>query len=258
MRVAASFEELVAEGESVPLEGWDFSWFEGRATEERPSWGYTRLALPRIAAARCLLYVQTGGGEVLAEMLSRAARKPRTVVAAEPWPPNVGVARRTLASHGARVVRVEEEGGLPFEDGVFDLVVSRHPTVVLWPEITRVLRPGGTYFAQHIGAASNRELAEFMTGPRPVSDRMSAERAVAEAEAAGLRVVELREEALRAEFMDVAAVVHFLRKVVWTVPGFSVERYRARLKALHEKIQREGPFVSHAQRFLIEATRPAH
>jgi hypothetical protein len=24
----------VAEGETVPVEGWDFSWFEGRATEE--------------------------------------------------------------------------------------------------------------------------------------------------------------------------------------------------------------------------------
>jgi len=43
----ATFEELVAEGDSVPLDGWDFSWFEGRATEERPSWGYARLLVPR-------------------------------------------------------------------------------------------------------------------------------------------------------------------------------------------------------------------
>jgi hypothetical protein len=33
-----TFDELVAEGEAVPTEGWDFSWFDGRATEERPSW----------------------------------------------------------------------------------------------------------------------------------------------------------------------------------------------------------------------------
>jgi hypothetical protein len=38
-----TFEQLLAEGGSVPLEGWDFSWFEGRATEERPRWGYSRL-----------------------------------------------------------------------------------------------------------------------------------------------------------------------------------------------------------------------
>ncbi|MCL2393912.1 MAG: hypothetical protein FWC87_04415, partial [Acidimicrobiaceae bacterium] len=35
-----SFEELLVEGESVRVEGWDFSWFEGRASEQRPSWGY--------------------------------------------------------------------------------------------------------------------------------------------------------------------------------------------------------------------------
>lgn len=45
MRVALRFDELVAEGESVPVRGWDFSWFEGRATEERPSWGYSGCSL---------------------------------------------------------------------------------------------------------------------------------------------------------------------------------------------------------------------
>ena len=53
---------------------------------------------------------------------------------------------------------------LPFVDGVFELVVSRHPVVVLWNEIHRVLRPGGTYLSQQIGAGTNRELTEFMMG----------------------------------------------------------------------------------------------
>ena len=35
-----TFDELIAEGDAVPLAGWDFSWFDGRATEERPPWGY--------------------------------------------------------------------------------------------------------------------------------------------------------------------------------------------------------------------------
>ena len=37
-----SFEELVTEADSVSVDGWDFSWLDGRATEERPSWGYQR------------------------------------------------------------------------------------------------------------------------------------------------------------------------------------------------------------------------
>jgi SAM-dependent methyltransferase len=253
---SASLEDLLAEGEAVPVAGWDFSWFEGRATEERPSWGYTRQAVPRIASADALLDVQTGGGEVLAEMLGRAAKTPRTVAATESWSPNLELARPNLARFGVSVVQVDDPAGLPFADESFDLVVSRHPTITVWPEVARVLRTDGAYFAQHVGARSNRELAEFMMGPLQVSDARSPERAVAEAEAAGLMVLDVRHEALRAEFNDVAAVVYFLRKVVWTVPGFTVDRYRDRLTLLHERIEEEGPFVSYAQRFLIEARQP--
>ncbi|PJT46443.1 SAM-dependent methyltransferase, partial [Streptomyces albidoflavus] len=64
----AGFDALVAEAEAAPVDGWDFSWFEGRATEERPSWGYQRLLAGRLAdpAVRAALDLQTGGGEVLA------------------------------------------------------------------------------------------------------------------------------------------------------------------------------------------------
>lgn len=54
----------------------------------------------------------------------------------------------------------------------------------------------------------------------------------------------------------VLALVYFLRKVLWTVPGFNVEAYRPRLRAMHEHIGRSGSFVSHAERFLIEARKP--
>ncbi len=74
-------------------------------------------------------------------------------------------------------------------------------------------------------------------------------------EAAGLAVVDVREESLRTVFYDVGAVVHFLRKVVWIVPDFTVDRYRQRLAELHDRIQLEGSFVAHAQRFLIEAQK---
>ena len=96
-----------------------------------------------------------------------------------------------------------------------------------------------------------------MMGPQPVRPGRSTDWARAHAEAAGLVVTDLREQALRTAFNDVGAVVYFLRKVLWTVPGFSVPGYLAPLRRLHEKIQSEGPFVAHAQRFLIEARKPA-
>lgn len=241
----------------MPLEGWDFSWFEGRATEERPSWAYTARVVDRIATADALLDVQTGGGEVFAEVLRRAVAVPDVLAATEAYRPNLAPARSTLAPFGVDVVESAEDGALPFADNHFDLVISRHPTVNVWAELARVLAAGGTYLSQQIGAGSNRELTDFMMGPQPVSDHHGAARARAEAEAAGLVVGELCQQSLRVTFDDVGAVVAFLRKVVWTVPGFSVERYRDRLVALHRQIESSGPFVSHAERFLIEATKPA-
>ena len=61
---------------------------------------------------------------------------------------------------------------------------------------------------------------------------------------------------MRVEFFDVGAVVYFLRKVIWTVPDFSVDRYHDRLRALHEQIESDGVFVSTAPRFLIELEKP--
>lgn len=127
-----------------------------------------------------------------------------------------------------------------------------------WGEIARVLAPGGTYLAQHVGPASAFELVEFFLGP--LLDARRGRHPDDEAEQAhrhGLEIVDLRTARTRIEIYDVAAVVYLLRKVVWWVPGFTVERYRDRLRELHEQIGRDGPFVTSSARHLVEARKPA-
>jgi SAM-dependent methyltransferase len=249
--VKRDFERLVAEGAGESTEGWDFSWFDGRATEDRPSWGYARLAAQRLAAASAALDVQTGGGEVL----GHSGVSPPLIVATESWLPNAALAQSRLRPLRGHVVAADNDV-LPFAAGTFDLVLARHPVTTPWNEIGRVLAPGGTFLSQQVGAGSNRELIEFMLGEEPVGTARRPDRHVAAATVAGLDVVDLREERLRVEFFDVGAVVYFLRKVLWTVPGFTVEAYRHRLAEMHEQIVREGSFVAHSERFLIEAHRP--
>ncbi|MGW2748167.1 methyltransferase domain-containing protein [Streptomyces sp. NPDC001450] len=254
-----SFEQLVAEGAAVPTEGWDFSWFEGRATEARPSWGYAQSAGERLARAEAALDVQTGGGEVLDFALGRAgAARPGLVAATEGWSPNVAKATALLRPRGVVVVAAPDDAPLPFADGAFDLVLSRHPVRPDWTEIARVLRPGGAYFAQHVGPSSVFELVEYFLGRQPdeVRGGRDPERERKDAEAAGLEVVDLRAERLRMEFHDIAAVVHFLRKVVWMVPDFTVEAYETGLRSLHERIEKEGPFVAHSSRHLFDVRKP--
>lgn len=256
--VDTTFDALVAEGEAAPTEGWDFSWFEGRATEERPSWGYARRASVRASAAKSVLDVQTGGGEVFAEILRAAKPAPPRVAATEGWPPNARIARGVLSPFGGTVTASDEDARLPVDDASFALVLSRHPVPGRenLAEVARVLEPGGTYLSQQIGERSNAELYEFLLGPQPVEPPTRIERLREQASGAGLEVAELREERTRIEFFDVAAVVHFLRKVIWTVPGFTVEEYRGRLRDIHDVIQRDGAFVSHSSRILLEARRP--
>lgn len=253
MTASRTFEELVAEAGEAPVDGWDFSWLAGRATEERPSWGYQRLMSQRLAASPAVLDIDTGGGEILAG----ADRFPATMAATESWPPNLTAATKLLHPRGVVVVATTGQPLLPFAEEAFDLVVSRHPVSLWWTEIARVLTPGGCYFAQHVGPRSAFELVEFFLGPQPETHPRDPEAEAAAARAAGLEIVELRNERLRMEFLDVGAVVYFLRKVIWMVPGFTIDRYRDRLRQLHEQISVAGPFVAYSSRTLIEARKPA-
>nr|VTO95603.1 Methyltransferase domain protein [Mycobacterium riyadhense] len=244
----------MAEAESAPADGWDFSWLDGRATEQRPSWGYQRQLSGRLANATAALDLETGGGEVLAG----AGNFPPTMVATESWPPNLALAAKLLHPLGVVVVATGDDPVLPFADAAFDLVTCRHPSTRWWSEISRVLRPGGTYFAQHVGPATLTALREHFLGPRP---RNPTERypdvELRRIAAAGLQIVNLQMERLRVEFFDVGAVIYFLRKVIWFIPDFAVEHYLDHLRALHERIQTEGSFVTYSTRALIEARKPS-
>ncbi len=247
-----TFDDLLDEAATVDVSGWDFGWLDGRATEERPPWAYARLMASRLAGVSSALDVDTGGGEVVAE----ASELPPRMVVTESWPPNVERARRLLGPRGVEVVPVEPGKRLPFPDGSFDLVTSRHPVAPDWPELARVLVDGGAYVAQHVGPDSAYELIEYLVGPLSRQHQArDPEREAAAARRADLEIVDLRTARCRMEFFDVGAVVYLLRRCVWWVPDFTVERYRDRLRRMDRQIRVDGAFVAHSTRTLIEARR---
>lgn len=247
-----SFDALVGGAEAADVAGWGFGWLDGRATEQRPSWGYSRMLAARLATARAALDIDTGGGEVVAE----APTLPARMCVTESWPPNAARAHELLAPRGVEVYETDDGVELPFPDESFDLVTSRHPVRPAWEEIHRVLVPGGHYFAQHVGPASAFELIEFFLGPLP-EHRQGRDpgREADAAEKAGLTITDLKTAECRMEFFDIGAVVWILRKCVWWVPDFSVGRYHNKLVELDTRIRSEGAFVAHSTRHLIEAQR---
>lgn len=247
-----SFDELLKEGVEADVQGWGFGWLDGKATEERPPWGYARLLGERLGQVQSALDLDTGGGEVLNE----APVFPACIAATEAWPPNIKKAREHLLPRGVEIVDTSATAMLPFGDQSFDLITSRHPVAPNWLEIYRILKPGGAYLAQHVGPASAFELIEYFLGPLP-EKRICRDpgKEKEEAEIAGLKIIDLRTARCRMEFFDISAVVWILRKCVWWVPDFSVGKYYQQLQTLDQQMRSGHPFVAYSTRHLIEARR---
>lgn len=252
--MADDFDLLVDEAASAPADAWDFAWLHGRASEERPSWRYFDRVRERVPNARRLLDIDTGTGTMLAAL----PQLPRLTVATDSYAPSIERAATRLRPRGVHVVPTQHEvQALPFADASFGLIISRHPVETWWTEIARVLEPGGHYVSQQVGPGSLRELSEFLMGPLPTSSKRDPDLARRAAQSAGLVVDDLKVERTKVVFHDIGAVVYFLRVVVWTVPDFSVDRYRTQLRRLHGHIAVAGAFESASSRFLIDAHRPA-
>jgi SAM-dependent methyltransferase len=246
-----SYEELVTEGLDAPFQGWDFSWMRGRSDQADPSWSYDRRARELIVGATGLLDLCTGGGELLASF----APLPEHSVATESWEPNIPLARSRLAPLGVQV-RVPDGDELPAGDGEFDLVLNRHGDAP-GTEIARALRPGGTYLMQGVGSRNLADLNQALGAPSGDYAETSTLDATSEAlQAAGLEVIDGREEMPEHVIYDVGALVYFLRAVSWQVPDFAVDRYDARLRELDAAIRADGHVVFHDHRYTVEARKP--
>ena len=172
----------------------------------------------------------------------------------ESWPPNAQRARELLNPRGVEVIETSQSAQFPFEDEMFELVLSRHPVRPNWMEISRVLGADGRYLGQHVGPRSAFDLIERFVDVTPeqgLSRHPNAEAAAANA--AGLEVVDLQTARCRMEFFDVGAVVYVLRKCIWWVPDFDVDRYEGTLRRIDDEIRATGSLVAHSTRHLIEA-----
>lgn len=262
-----SVDEEIAEAFAAPVEGWNFAWLDGRASESRPPWSYRRLVKEAAAEARRLLDIDTGGGE----FLSSVAPFSGLVVATEGYPPNVRAAARRLLPLGARVVETasapdnvdqigttpQDDGSvLPFASGAFDLVIDRHSSY--WPsEVRRVLAPDGRFLTQQRGESGNvgSSWPELFGRPAHAHERFTLAFAVEQLEGAGFGIVRAEEADTPMTFHDLAGVVYYLRMVPWAVEAFDAVGDRAALDDIAETIREAGVLEVRGSHLLIDARR---
>jgi len=247
------FEFLVSEAEAQ-FSGWDFSYIEGRESQTPLRWSYVSEALLRVRKSQAVLDMDTGGGEIF----SCLAPFPDVAYATEAYAPNIPIARQRLEPLGVQVVPLEEDEPrrLPFEDETFDLVLNRHG--YYWePELYRIMRPGGIFMTQQVGDRNDIGIRELLSAPNAVADVEWSDlaEAVSNLQAADFQLIKQIEDIYPQRFYDVGAVVYQLKAVPWQIPDFTVERYFDRLKAVHEKIRRDGFVDVLEHRFFIIAEK---
>jgi SAM-dependent methyltransferase len=257
------FDSLLAEAEAQPFKGWDFSWIAKRRTVQPLSWSYPRIVLRHARGSPDMLDLGTGGGELLASLTYR----PPMTVATEAYPPNVSVAARRLHPLNVTVVAVGGEsdnnhqrgrikGKLPFKHGSFHLVINRHESYVA-SEIARILATGGCFITQQVGKQRFHDFHRLLGAfPPPIPRReWTLELAKAQLRAANLRVTDSAKGIEVHSFKDVGAFAWYLKAIPWIVNGFSMRRYRSRLKELHLKCEREGQLKVRLNRFWLKAVK---
>jgi SAM-dependent methyltransferase len=238
--------------ETEPFAGWDFSHLDGRMIDAPLPWDYGTLAADRLDHATTVLDLDTGGGE---RLLALSDHWPATVVATEGYPPNVALARSRLTAAGATLVDLEmsDDVRLPFADASFDLVLNRHGAFPA-DEVARVLRPGGIFLTQQVHGRSLWDLhARF--GVSPPWPHITADYYVPKLTAAGLQITLRQENWGKVRFMDVGALVYFLKAVPWEVPGFAVARHLDVLLSLQDELEQTGELTFNEGRYLLEARK---
>ncbi|WP_017569600.1 class I SAM-dependent methyltransferase [Nocardiopsis halotolerans] len=247
------FDDLVEEAARRPVGGWDFRFLDGRMVEDPLPWSYGERARELVrGAAAPVLDLGTGGGE----FLSGLAPLPAGSRATEGWPPNVPVARRRLAPLAVDVVETGPDGRLPLPSERFGAVLDRHEAYDP-AEVRRVLAPGGVFLTQQVGSDDGYELSDLLEGPPPDRDaHWTPDAAVAGLEGAGLTVVRVLRARVTRRFLDVGALVSYLRMVPWQVPGFDPGASGEALLRLHRRMEEGAPLTCTVHRFLVEAVRP--
>lgn len=251
----ALYQSWLNEEAIAHIHGWDFSHISGRYTEESDlPWNYRDIILQHLTPASRILDLDTGGGEFLLSL----GHPHHLLAATEAYPPNVQLCKETLLPLGVDFRQAGSDLPRPWPDASFDMILNRHGDY-LPEDLMRLLRPGGYFITQQVGAMNDRELVEQLLDPVPELPFPDQHLALAEEKLrqVGFRIEQAKEAFRPIRFFDVGALVWFARIIQWEFPGFSVDGSLDKLYALQKKIDAGGNIDGTIHRYLLVARKEA-
>ena len=237
-----------AEEEIAHIHGWDFSHIDGRYMEDTNfPWNYRQLIGEYLTSDMKLLDIDTGGGEFLLSL----GHPYENTAATENYLPNVQLCKETLLPLGINFRQADGKDKLPFEDARFDVVINRHGDFNP-REIYRVLKAGGVFISQQVGAENDRELVDILCGELPLPfPEQYADKVAAAFQNEGFSILRQEECFTPIRFYDVGALTWFARVLPWEFTGFSVDTHIQNLMKAQHILETEGYIEGKTHRFLI-------
>ena len=241
-----------AEEEIAYIHGWDFSHIHGRHEEDTSfPWDYRTVIREHLRPEMKILDIDTGGGEFLLSL----GHPHENTAAMEYYPPNVALCKEVLLPLGIDFRPGDGKGKLPFDDGCFDLVINRHGDFNA-REIYRVLKPGGCFVTQQVGAENDRELAALLCGVSPCPfPEQTLPAIIGKFSEAGFEILRAEESFRPMRFFDVGALVWFARVLPWEFVGFSVDTHLENLLYAQRILEETGCIEGRTHRFLLVAQK---
>lgn len=243
-------QEWLREEEIAHIHGWDFSHIRGKYEEGNDlPWDYRDIIKKYLSPDMKLLDIDTGGGEFLLSL----GHPHHNLAATESYPPNVELCKEVLLPLGIDFKEADGcDESYPFEERTFDMVINRHGEFNA-KEIWRILKPGGMFITQQVGAENDRELVELLLKEAPPLPfpRQYLEIIKREFEGIGFTTIEAQEACGPIRFYDVGALVWFARVIPWEFPEFNVQDCAEKLYKAQEILEKRGVIQGRTHRFLL-------
>ena len=120
----------------------------------------------------------------------------------------------------------------------------------------RILKPNGIFITQQVSELDSLELHQVLEKATafPVG-KWSLTQAATGLYEANFDIQMAEKAALNYAFLDIGAVIYYLKAIPWEIEDFSLETHFDELTQLHNLIERQGQFCTTAHRFLIIANK---
>ncbi len=250
------YEKLIKqwhEEEKLAMEGWNFAHINDRYTEETDlPWDYEQIIHQFLRNDHRLLDIDTGGGEFLLSL----GHPGKLTSATENYEVNIAVCQKRLLPEDIDFKPADPAVYLPFADDHFDIVINRHGDYHE-KEIYRVLKKGGYFISEQVGAQNDRDLiAKLYKEIPPVAfPTQNLTDASQRLQTQGFKIIMQKEAFRPIKFFDVGALVWFAKVLPWEFCNFTVDAHLQELITLQKELEQKGMIEGTIHRYIMVAQK---